>query len=64
MEPLFEQKNAELKEAATHIIVDRMGQGKRTTKKFRAKGAGLLLLDTRSSVTLIACPALLSDSRN
>jgi 16S rRNA G966 N2-methylase RsmD len=33
MEPLFEQKNAELKEAATHIIVDRMGQGKRTTKK-------------------------------
>ena len=33
MEPLFEQKNAELKEPATHIIVDRIGLKKRTTKK-------------------------------
>jgi hypothetical protein len=33
MEPLFEKRNAELKEAATHIVVDRIGQGKRTTKK-------------------------------
>jgi 16S rRNA G966 N2-methylase RsmD len=33
VEPLFEKRNAELKEAATHIIVDRIGMKKRTTKK-------------------------------
>jgi hypothetical protein len=60
VEPLFEKRNAELKEAATHIIVDRIGMKKRTTNEMWFDSASYLPNERQNGNERRRCDMILS----